>query len=266
MQVVALPLERVVRALEDLEEQVAGGAAAGAHLALPGQLDVRAAFHPGRNPDLDGAARPDPAVAVALRAWPADDRAVAAAAGARPRGHHLAEERARHLADLTAAAADVAGLRVGARRAALARAGRAHDRRVHHQLAGGAERALVEVQLDPDRGVAAAARPAARPAGGRPGAEERVHDVAEREAGPEPAGAGTAGRGERVRAQVVHLPLVRVGQHLVRLGDLLEPVLRLRVGVDVRVQLARQPPVGLLDLLRARVAADAEHGVVVRRH
>ena len=57
--------------------------------------------------------------------------------------------------------------------------------------------------------------------------------------------------------------LLRVGEHLVGVRDLLEPLLRLRVRVDVRVQLAGEPAVGPLDLVRRRVAAHAEDGVVV---
>jgi len=48
VQVVALALEDRVRALHHLEEQVTGGAAARACLALAGQLDVRAS--PRRRP------------------------------------------------------------------------------------------------------------------------------------------------------------------------------------------------------------------------
>ena len=124
-----------------------------------------------------------------------------------PRGHHLAQERAGDLADLAAAAADLAGLRVGTGRGALTRAGRADHGGVHDQFPGGPEGALGQVQLDPDRGVAAAPGPAARAPGGRPGPEERVHDVAEREPGAEAARPGPAVGRERVRALVVHLPL-----------------------------------------------------------
>ncbi len=69
---------------------------------------------------------------------------------------------------------------------------------------------------------------------------------------------------ERVTAEVVHLALLGVRQHLVGRGDLLEALLRLGVRVDVGVQLPGQPAVGLLDLVgRRRLAADAEECVVV---
>ena len=155
---------------------------------------------------------------------------------------------------------------MGAGRGALARAGRADHGGVHHQLPGRPERAFGEVEVDPDGGVAAPAGAAARPPRARAGAEERVHDVAEREPGAEPARPGRPGPGERVGPQVVHLALLRVGEHLVGLRDLLEPLLGLRVRVDVRVQLTGQPPVSLLDLVRVRVPPDAQNGVVVVRH
>ena len=80
VQVVAVPLEDRVRPLDDLQEQVAGRAAAGADLALAGELDVGAVLDTGRDPDLERAAGADPAVAGALRAGAADHGAEAAAA------------------------------------------------------------------------------------------------------------------------------------------------------------------------------------------
>ena len=70
----------------------------------------------------------------------------------------------------------------------------------------------------------------------------------------------------RVSTQVVHLALLRIGEHLVGLGDLLESLLQLRIRVHVRVQFPGQPSVGLLDLVGARVTADAENPVIVVCH
>src|SRR5215471_1276657 len=85
-------------------------------------------------------------------------------------------------------------------------------------------------------------------------------------AGPdEPAGASACLR-EGVGTEVVHLAFLRVGQHLVRLRDLLEPLLQGRVRVHVGMQLAGQPAVRLLDLFRARIPAHTENPVVVVRH
>ena len=57
-----------VRQLVDLDVQVAGGAAAGADLALARELDARAVVDTGRDLHRQGAAGADPAVAGALRA------------------------------------------------------------------------------------------------------------------------------------------------------------------------------------------------------
>jgi hypothetical protein len=68
-----------------------------------------------------------------------------------------------------------------------------------------------------------------------------------------------------VRAQlVVLLPLVRIAQDFVRLVDLLELALRRLVArINVRVILARELPVRLLDFFPGRRFGDAERGVVV---
>jgi hypothetical protein len=202
---------------------------------------------------------------------PSSTPAVSAAARADPGHHHLADEGAGHLAHFAAPAADVTGLRVGARRGALTGTGGADDGRVHGEFPGGAERALGELQLDPDCGVAATLRSAPRPAGrcaAARRAEELVEQVVQRVVPlAERAGPGTRrARGERVDAHVVHPALLGIRQHLVRLGDLLEPLLRVRIGVHVRVQFPGQPPVGSLDLVLRRVPADLEQTVVVRRH
>ena len=114
--------------------------------------------------------------------------------------------------------------------------------------------------LDP-AAAAAAERRAERVA-----AEERVEDVGER---------AEAVRLRRVAARVEPLEAVAVvgraalgvGEDLVRLGGLLELLLGLRVvAVHVRVQLAREPPEGLLDLGLVGVAGDAEHLVRVAPH
>src|SRR5213079_370137 len=171
-----------------------------------------------------------PAVARALRARRRDDRAEALALRAGTRGHDLAQEGPRHLRHLTAPAAHVTGLSGGTGRRAFPVAGRADDRRVDLDVLRGAEGRLVELDLQPDHGVLAAAGARARPALRRR-TEERVHDVREV---PEAAGAeaarAAARLGQRVTAEVVDLLLLRVRQHLVGGVDLLEALLRLRIG------------------------------------
>ena len=172
----------------DLDVEVAGRAAAGADLALLGELDPGAGVDAGRDLDGEGAPRADPAVAGALAARVGDDRAEAAAGRARAQGADLAEERALHVGDLAGAAAGLARRsRALPGRRALAVTGRADHGGVDLELAGrrrtpprrGRSRAG---SARPGRGVRAVAdRGAWRAA--RLAAEERVHDVGEREAG-----------------------------------------------------------------------------------
>ena len=123
----------------------------------------------------------------------------------------------------------VIGLRCPAA-APLAVADRAEHGGVDLELAGGAERRLGEVDVEPDQRVLAAAGPRTRAAAAAAGAaaglaaEERVHDVGEREARAR-TGAAEAAAAERVAAEVVHPALLGVGEHLVGARDLLEPLL-----------------------------------------
>ena len=103
----------------------------------------------------------------------------------------------------------------------------------------------------------AAARAAASPCGTP--REERVHDVAEAEAGTEALVRTAVG----VTAHVVLAALRLVGEDVVGLRDPLELLLRLGAGVDVRVQGAGELEVRPLDLLGRGLAADAQILVVV---
>ena len=131
-----------------------------------------------------------------------------------------------------------------------------------------ARRHLGERELDRDPHVLAPARVRPRP----PAAEQRLeaadaaevaHEDVERlgqihVVEPE-AAAGAAEPGLAVA--VVGRALLRIPEDLVRLGDLLELVLRLGRGIPVRVVLHGQLPIGLLDVGLGRVARDAEQGV-----
>src|SRR5271166_3599509 len=93
-------------------------------------------------------------------------------------------------------------------------------------------------------------------------------------AGPRGSRAGAAAL-ERLRIHVLgHLPEVRaegvvtapglrIGQHVVRLGDFLEPVLGSGILVDVGMVLAGQLAVGLLDLVLGRGPRHAQNLVEV---
>src|SRR5690606_26613699 len=161
-----------------------------------------------------GAPGPDTAFPGALRTGVRDDRAVALAARAGPGGHDLAEERpldAAHLAPAVTGRAG-GGPRPGRGAAAVARG--ADHGGLDLDLLDRPEHGVGELHLQRQQGVLATTGARTRTAGPR-AAEERVHDVGEREPLGETA-ALAAARGERIAAEVVHLALLRVGEHLVR--------------------------------------------------
>src|SRR5512133_3790769 len=93
-------------------------------------------------------------------------------------------------------------------------------------------------------------------------AEERREDVGQApEVEVRRLEAPTAEAG--VAEAVVQLPSLGLGEHLVRLHDLLEALVGVRSLGHVRMQLARQPAERLLDLCLVRVPADAQHLVVI---
>jgi hypothetical protein len=126
-------------------------------------------------------------------------------------------------------------------------------------------------QLDPDRhrDVAALHR-SARPAAAERALEARTEEGRE-EVGDRPEVAEVrlvaAGAQALVTVRVVLAALLGIGQHLVGLGGLLELGLGIRVvGVDVRVQLPRQAPEGLLDRRLVGIPGHAQDLVVVAGH
>ena len=132
-------------------------------------------------------------------------------------------------------------------------AGAAQDGGVDRELLGGAEHASRRARAR--SGSARRARPACGCAGRASAAPPKNASMMSPRPPkplvpkpPPPAAAGV----ERVAAEVDDPALLRVGQRLVGAGDLLEALLGLRVGVDVGVQVAGQPPVGALDLVVAR--------------
>ena len=84
---------------------------------------------------------------------------------------------------------------------------------------------------------------------------------------PPPAAAGAAAEGvaagEHGAAAVVLLALVRIAEHVVGLGDRLEALLGPLIGVRVRVVLARELAVRLLDVLLGGLLVDPERLVVI---
>ncbi|OEI70024.1 hypothetical protein Cus16_0645 [Curtobacterium sp. ER1/6] len=259
-QVVALAAVDVVVPHLHLEVQVTRRAAGGTDLALARHLQAQTGLDARGHVDRDRPARTDAALPLARRARAGDDGAVAAAGAAGGARHDVAEQRADLALDVAGAAADVARARARAGRAARAVAGLAQHGRVDLDVLVGAEDDLVEVDLDPEQGVLSALGAAPRavpPAAATAAAEEGVEDVAE------PAGRAAAEGAVGLRAGVVAPPLLGVAQHVVRVRHVLEALGGVRARVDVRVQLARQPSVGLLDVGIGGVRLDAEDVVVV---
>src|SRR5262249_33142898 len=217
-----------------LDVEVTRWAATRADLTLTGQPHPHPVAHPGGHLGGDVAPGPDPAVPAALPAGLRNDLPEAPAHRAGPGGHHLAEERPLHVLDFPGAPADVAGPGAGAGRAARAAAFVAQHGGIDRELPGGPAGALLQGELQPDQGLGATLHPAARPAAA-PGrgarAKEGVHDVAK----GEPAegittAAASPARLQRVPAEVNDLAFLRVSQHFVGGGDLLESLLSTRVG------------------------------------
>src|SRR6267378_1489716 len=159
-----------------------------------------------------------------------------------------------------------------------ARDARADAASIQLELALGAARGFLQADVDIDRVVLAAERHVPRPAkpAAAPASEcaERLEQVGQVDAAEVLAGVAAEALvpiGRRtevlprpVRAEAVEgCALFLVLERLVRLGDLLELLLRVRLLRDVGMVLARELAVSLLDILVARVALDAEDLVIV---
>ena len=263
VQIIAVADEEVVRLFVHLDVQIAGRTAAGADLTLRGEPDPHAVGHTGRDLDADLAAGAHPAIAIAALARVGDHLTDTGTGGARPRRHDLTEQGALNALHLAATAADIAGhrSRVGVGAAALTQI--AQHRGVDGHLLGDAGGAVLQRQSHPQEGIRAGTHPADRTPRAAAPTEERLEDVTEAAETGE-TGAGAAGGGQRIAAEVDDAPLLRIRQHLVGGADLLEPLAL--VGVDVGVQFPGQLAVGAFDVGVAGVPADAEQPVIVACH
>src|SRR6185437_9948236 len=291
----ALATEQLVRPDVHPHVQVAGRTTALARHALAGQPDPLPVGHAGGDLHGDRPGLRRHAGAPAVRARVVDDRPGPAALPAR-----LAErERTLVAGDQAGAQAGRALPRRGARAGAVATAGTAGGRAGQLQRDGHPVHGLREVEGHLGLHVGPAGR-RRTPAG--PGvrttatAEQTAEQVTQTAAGTRvrPGGAlpeqvvqvegratgAAAARTEPAREAaarhataeqrprlVVLAPARLVREHPVRLGDLLEPGLRLGVTrVLVRVQLAGELAVRLLDVRTGGVLGDAQGLVVVLLH
>ena len=203
-----------------------------------------------------------PARRVAARARVGDHGALAAAPAAGRHLGELSEDALMAPPDLSRAGALEADRRRRSRLASAALAPGANLRAPDLDRALAAEDRLLEV--DGQRLLEVSAAPGRRARPSRAAAEEGVEDVAEPAEGieaVEPLRAVLSEPG--VAEAVVRRPLLRVREHLVRLVDLLEALRRALVLVPIRVELERQLPERLLQLLVGAASGDAQDLVVV---
>src|SRR5206468_60201 len=220
-------------------------------VTLAADPDLLAVVDPGGNRHVEPPLGDLPAAAVALGARRGDEVAQAAALRARRRPHELAEHAARHLLHAAAAGARRARDRRRAGLGAVAVAPVARDADPEWDVALDPARRIREVDLYLGGDVGSARPPRPPPHPEEVVAEEGGEDVREVPEVERP-GREAAALEAGVAVPVVEFARLRVREHLVRLGDLAEPLLRVgRLG-DVRVQLAREPPERALDVLLGR--------------
>jgi uncharacterized membrane protein len=233
--------------------EVTCGSTAHPRLALARDTQLLTVIDARRNGEADLAVLALAALAAAVGALLVDGLSRAAAARAGRDIDEAAEHRLLHLADLAPTVAGRArrGRRSGLRAVPVTALARLESRHGDDALA--ALDRVEEVDLDLHTQIRASHRPAGF-AAAQVSSEERLEQIADPEVA-DPAG--------RRAEHVVPLAALRVGEHLVRLGDRLEAFRRVRRAVDVRVILPRELPVGAPDLLIRRRARDAEEDVVV---
>src|SRR5688572_6279626 len=267
MQVGAFALEHRVRLQLHDDVEIAVGAAVDARLAFARETDAVVLVDARGNLHRQRLLLPRASRALAAVAGVAHDLAGTVAARARL----LDREEALRDANLAAAVAARASLRLraGLRTGAMAR--RALLERGDADLCLGAARRLLEREVEVVAQVRAAKHPVAAAAASL--AEDLAEDVAERvgestEAlGSRPAPAG-AEAGRRVHAGVPELivgrALLRIRKNLVGFLRFLEFLLgALVVRIAIRMVLHRELPVDLLQVLVGRIATQPQDRVVV---
>src|SRR2546422_4401526 len=274
-QVVAMALDP--RILGDVEHrnEIARRPVAGPRHALAAHREVVVVRDAGRHVDLHRLLGPDPAVAAALGARIRDHHPLAAAGGTRRDGDELPEHGARlapHLAGAAAAATGrgpraLLGTRAAARRATVERA-HAHGLRRPRGDVGQREleRHLEVRSTVPVASTLAAAEDRVEPTQVPEVAHEDVERLGQIEMGEvEPGARGGTAPEARFAVAVVGRALVRIAQHLVRLGEPLEPLLGVVALVAIGVVVHRELAIGLLDVGLGSVARHSQNPVVVRR-
>ena len=263
VQVVSVANEARIGTHAHDDERVPSLVAPEASVPLAARADLLPVVNAFRNVDLELRPRDDATLSTAVGARTLEHLARAATVRAGPLLDELPEDVLRDASHRSGACAGRAPARrrpgLGSRRiAALAREGDVE--RNDHRRTG--ER-ILELDLDDGLHVAAALRPlSTSPASEQVLAEERREDVRD---APEVREALVAAALETgLAVAVVERAALRVGEDLVRLGDVAEAPLGVGFARHVGMKLARERAEGLLDLGVARAALDAEQLVVVR--
>src|SRR3989442_792518 len=261
-QVVAVAFEPGILGDVEHRDEIARRPVARPRHALSAHREVVVVRDAGRDVNLHGLLDLDPAVAAALGARIRDHRSLAAARGTGRDGDELPEHRARVAPHLPGAAARAAGRGPRALLGASALARRAAIQRAHaHGLRRprgdfGQSELERHLQVRPTVPVARAlaAEDRVEPAEAPEVAHEdveRLGQVEMREA--EPALAAPPGARRRTAPQarftvaVVDGALVGIAQHLVRLGEPLEPLLGVVALVAIGMVVHSELAIGLLD-------------------
>ena len=262
MQIVVITSEHVIRLDADIHIQIARDAAIFADLTLISETQTGVVRHAGRHRDADIAGDAHAAMAEAGRARLLDDRSMAFAAFAWRGGHHLYHALR---ISLTVAVGTLCGL--CAVLAAGAAAFLAQAERVDLDVRGVAEHRRLQIagrgnkRVTPRLGARSRSTAGATESATGEHAEDVPHIA---ESATESAAVHAARiRIVRIDAGIVHLPFLRIRQHIVRVVDFLELVFEFRT-CDVGMVFAAHLSIRLFDLVVACRTVDAQHFVIVR--
>ncbi len=262
VQIDSIAFVSLVRLHPDFYVQIAGRNSSFTGLALTGHPKPRPVGHPGRNLHRDGPIILHGTVPAAFRTGIDDQLTTAPTAVARNDGHHGPKHRPPRHSNRPGTAAVGTHFRHRPGCGAPTRARPAIYPPLEVDRGAGTERGLGEIDLDRHQHISASLR------GVTPGGSEqtRISEHRSQEVVECPQIREQIPDVDPIPAIVPAAPL-RVGQHLVGLGDLTEPRFGGRVvRVGVRVAFTGEAAERLLDLLCGRIASDAQRCVVVRRH
>src|ERR1019366_6532416 len=248
VEIVAVAFEAVVVLHAQVHEETTVRSSAKTGRTTVAQSHRRAVFDTGRHLDRERRRLVASAVTATVRARRVDARAHAVTAGTGHRRHHLAEDRVSDSLDDTDARTFDTGRGRGTRSATRSVTRRTAVREGDGDFTRRPEGRVIERYIQGDLGGRSRLGSATLLTVSAQSPEEHVEDVLDR-TGPEGIATGADVRTEAV---VVRAPF-GVREDLVGLGDLLEARFGRGVVVGIGVVLARESPVGLLQVFLGRV-------------